>query len=423
MVDLHIGECCPTGGKITKNCYHECKIKYEGDQHFSPTQVRCHRDIAAILFGNSLHHPDEAHFQACEAKGYHPDQKSKGKYKKTAKAPADAAAAATAAPSVPPSRKKRKRADIGVPVVRNGIPRDIRPLPLAVPPPPPPYSFGGTMAAMWTVNVVMKCVIWPRVNRRLLQSVLGATFAEYVFPMMCTALKTPAASISHPDTGQLGLTGASTEGHATLAAHVYADTISRVFGLPFLLCNLTVVNYTVRAQVGAQIDLRKFYEDNKKLVGTPQHLKDLRFDPKLYPGLHWPIHEHFNDIAYDYDDGAEEEGEGEDGDVAQASAATGVAEVAKDASAYISQVATRSTTTARKGKGGTRSDKPHAMIFGSGTVVLVGLRSMIAVVHASDQILPILRERVGVAESESAVDPKAHTFQPWTYALFEECFS
>jgi hypothetical protein len=457
VLDMVIGPCSETGGMSSSMCYHTCSVKYEGDSAFSETFVREGRQIAALLFPSGITHPLKPHFSKWQTKGFHPDQKSRGKYTKLAAKRKLSSPSANQPVKTPDSERSsgtnpanglgRKKGPIRKRQKLNTQPTAV-PKPLLASGEPVAaddyaqrvqrfgqMSLGPTFASGSSTNIVAKAFIYPGVDRCALMMYLSATLAKNVFPMMCTAIARVNTSISHPDTGQIGLTGSTTEGATVLAAHMYAYAVSTVFKLPFFLRNCTVVNFTVRADIGGPVDTAKIFRENAALPEELQ-LKDLRLDPKHYPGLHWPIHNQLSGAdSQDLDE--EDNNDDDDGrDVLLQHAALSdhLAEEERNNARSVSSSGNRDHTDSTRARThqdarearpytyayrpsakGTRKrlgtlDRPHAITFSTGTVTMVGLRTVNSVVSALTLILPIMRQRAGfpvVVEGEK--DPSAST--------------
>lgn len=135
------------------------------------------------------------------------------------------------------------------------------------------------------VNFVCTAEMFTRLPLPLVAELTGGKYGPKVFPADVVRSTGPRVTLMLMSSGSLVISGAVSPDEAVRAAWLQAycllrDVPTMVPGIT--VCNFNVENIVATANVGYELDVKRFYEQNQgKSIYQPHKIKPVRYYPRL----------------------------------------------------------------------------------------------------------------------------------------------
>lgn len=131
---------------------------------------------------------------------------------------------------------------------------------------------------MTVCNIVCTCRLGQPINLILTCLILRGKLDQAVFPASVCASRSPKATNSLFESGELVIAGAATVEVACLSAHRVAHKLRTVTGVFFRPFNFRVVNIVCTAVLGFKLNLDLFYCDHQDSCTRPEDFVGISWD-------------------------------------------------------------------------------------------------------------------------------------------------
>jgi TATA-box binding protein (TBP) (component of TFIID and TFIIIB) len=133
------------------------------------------------------------------------------------------------------------------------------------------------------VNFVCTAELFTPLPLPLVAELYGGKYGPKVFPAVVIRSMNPHTTLMVMGSGSLVISGAASPDDAIRAAWMQAYCLQRDMRIPNAgVCNIHVENIVATANVGHEIDVPRFYEQNMgKSIYQPKKIKPVRYYPHM----------------------------------------------------------------------------------------------------------------------------------------------